>query len=149
MAGRNVNLKKAPRRKIVDISRIGAWGRVEYHHKLECGHVEARKRAQTAETMACSGCVLSEEYEKRSEAPPEDPNEEILDFLGSELAVNEKTAQSLKVEIGRAMNLTTDAIEVVLDIDEQGQQALSGAVILLSADEVLRIVSQTVETSDE
>lgn len=148
MASGKINLKKAPRREIQEISRLGSWGRVEYHHKLECGHTEIRKRATPSGTMACSGCVLSEEYENRAQQTEDDPNEEILDLLGSELAVNEKTAQSLKVELGRALNLTTDAIEVVLDIDEQGQQALSGAVILLSADEVLRVVSQTVETSD-
>lgn len=147
MDRRKVNLKKAPRRQIVDISRIGSWGRVEYHHKLECGHIEIRKRPNTTGIMACAGCVLSEQYEEREKPEEKNPNDEILDQLGSELAVNEKTTQSLKAELGRALQIPSEAIEVVLDYNEEGEQALSGAIILLSADEVIRIVSGGRETN--
>lgn len=149
MAGRKVNLKKAPRRQIVDIARVGSWGRVEYHHKLDCGHSEVRKRATTSGTMACSGCVLSEEYRDRAETAAPDPNEDILDDLGSLLASNEKTTQTLKAELARALSLSADAVEVVFDYNEEGVQALSGAVILLSADEVLLIVNRSAGTSGE
>lgn len=154
MAGEPVNLKKAPRRAIKEISRIGSWGRVEYHHKLECGHIEVRKRANSTGIMACTGCVLSEQYERR--APKVRENDEhvgsdlsydILDQLGSELAINEGTAQFLKAELAVRFNVPVEAIEVALDIDEMGQQSLSGAYILLSADEVIRIINQADETS--
>jgi len=143
VAKKPVNLKKAPRREIREINRIGSWGRVEYHHVLDCGHVEVRKRAASAGTMACSGCVLSEEYESRVESRPvrdEYPADDVLDALGSQLAINEGTAQAIKVELAKKLQLTQDAVEVALEVDEDGVQSLSGAVVLLSADEVLRFI---------
>jgi hypothetical protein len=149
VAGRtNVNLKKAPRRDIVDVARIGSWGRVEYHHKLECGHTEVRKRATTSGTMACAGCVLSEEYQDRGQTVEADIDDDILDLIGSQIALNEENTQSIKVELARRLNLPAGALEIIVDYDEAGEQAISGAVIVLSADEILRIISEPVETND-
>ena len=52
-----VNRKQAPQQTVVSISRYGQWGKVEYAHKLDCGHTEIRKRATRAPKIACEQCV--------------------------------------------------------------------------------------------
>ena len=55
-----ISRKAAPRRTILEIIKSGSWGRVEYRHRLECGHTEVRKRASSAPVISCTWCVVAE-----------------------------------------------------------------------------------------
>lgn len=47
----------APKMAVTSVSRIGPWGSVFYHHLLECGHTESRRRcAKVGERIACIRC---------------------------------------------------------------------------------------------
>lgn len=142
MAGYNVNRKKAPRRQVVDVVRTGSWGRVVYEHKLDCGHVESRKRKAASSTLSCAGCVLAEQKDAELSLQPRRvaDDETILDLLGSRLAVSEKDAAQMKAALIAKLNVPQEAVDMVLD-DDEGTLQLSYAVILLSADEVMRMLS--------
>jgi len=141
MAGNEINLKAAPRRAIVNIERSGSWGEVTYSHALECGHTENRKRPSTSTSIACAGCVRAEQYRQQAaKLPPPVDDDEILDDIGSRLAVAEKTAAQLKAEIVAHFNVPAEAVDIAMD-DENGTLQPSYAVIILSADEMSALLS--------
>ena len=55
-----INKKSAPQQEVVEVIRSGRWGKVEYIHKLSCGHAEVRKRAAATTKIACEGCLKAE-----------------------------------------------------------------------------------------
>lgn len=137
MAGRKpVNKKAAPRQTVVRIERVGSWGRVEYHHILECGHVEVRKRAAPTSVVSCTGCVLAETHEKELAEPKRELPAEDWDVLASQLAVSEKDAAVLRTRVASKFNVPLDAVDVVMT-DDEGELRLNCVVILLSAEEVM------------
>lgn len=136
-----VNLKQAPRRQVEGIDRIGAWGRVEYHHRLDCGHIEVRKRPSKTGTMACSGCVLSEKHQEHiAEQKPPSFDEDLWDQTGAALAVQEGSVARLKAALVARFGVPPEAVDVAVD-DDDGTLRVSYAVILLSASEILEVLS--------
>jgi len=115
-----VNKKSAPQKIIVSIDRKGGWGDVSYHHKLECGHIEVRKRASTAPQIACTWCVIGEEKGKELRAltivqPP--TIEEVWDFYDE--SVNEEVnVAELRAGIASAIGCPQDSVEVISEINE-------------------------------
>ena len=55
-----ISKKAAPQQDVVEVIRSGRWGKVEYIHKLSCGHAEVRKRAASTTKIACEGCLKAE-----------------------------------------------------------------------------------------
>lgn len=104
--------------------------------------MESRKRRAASSTLSCAGCVLAEqgdaEFSLRQRHVVDD--ETILDLLGSRLAVSEKDAAQMKAALVAKLNVSHEAVDMVLD-DDDGTLQLSYAVILLSADEVMRMLS--------
>lgn len=142
MAGKPVNLKAAPRQPIVEINRTGSWGRVEYHHLLECGHTEIRKRAAGSTTLSCSGCVLAAQHEAQQsrEVVLPDAADDLLDRIGSEMAASERTAAQVRAGLSARLGVPPEAVDVATDVDEEGRMRVSYAVILLSVDEIARLI---------
>jgi len=145
MARSSVNLKKAPRRAIVEIDRTGSWGQVQYEHRLDCGHIEVRKRASTADFLACSSCVLAAEHENRQRRQREqldriDPDDMVLDPLGAGLAMSERDAAKIKAGLAARFGVSIEAVDVAVD-DADGELKLSYAVVVLSADEIRSAIS--------
>lgn len=145
MAGESVSRKAAPRRRIIDISRTGSWGRVEYEHRLDCGHIERRKRASSTDEMACTGCVLAEQHQKnldkQVDKPEFDEYSAILDQLAHQVAMSEREAAVIKAALVSTFGVLPEAVDVVLE-DNDGTLNLSYAVVLLSADEIRTILSR-------
>ena len=129
-----VNRKKAPQQDVVEIIRIGAWGRVTYQHKLACGHTESRKRPSSATRIACTWCVRAEAKGKELQAlvappePREQDDDEDYEVAGLENA--EKEALAIKLAIAAALGCPEDAIDVVLE-DLDGTLELAGVVVFL------------------
>lgn len=51
------NLRKGPPRKVLEIWRTGTYGQAQWHHRLECGHVQIRKRKAPAAEAKCAACL--------------------------------------------------------------------------------------------
>ncbi len=51
--------RKSPRKKVISVKKVGAWGNVSYEHLLSCGHVEARPRKASTKALACAWCFKS------------------------------------------------------------------------------------------
>ncbi len=143
MARQPVSRKAAPRQKVVRIDRVGSWGQVEYHHYLECGHIEVRKRAAATEVLACPNCVLAAAHQKEMEksTKSDEIDEEIFDELGSELAMTETRAAQVRAALVAHFGVPLEAVDVVLEHDDDGVLRLQYGVILLSAAEIKAILA--------
>jgi hypothetical protein len=130
--------RRAPKRKVLEISKTGAWGSVTYQHKLSCGHIESRPRASTSASLACVWCLRSEkksEEIKSLSAPPVliiDAEEEqsLTDF--------EMTVEKVRAGIAAKFSVPADAVDVsVGDVD--GKFVIKSAIVFLSPLDVARI----------
>ena len=126
--------RKAPRRKVVNINRVGSWGNVVYEHILECGHTERRPRAASSETLACAWCLRSQakELEIRSLAAP-------ARTVDPDLTKTEIEIARTKAKISHALDISLEQVEVSV-VDKLGEQKISGAVVFLSEDDVRKLI---------
>jgi hypothetical protein len=147
VASSSVNKKAAPRRLISRIEKIGSWGQVEWLHHLECGHAESRKRKAGTEYLACTGCVLAKKHEEQVNQTKrqvelldlvDDPD--VLDPLGVQLAAGERSVAQIRAELSTRLGVPSDSIEVIVD-DESGELGVSYALVLLTAEEIRRVIA--------
>jgi hypothetical protein len=136
-----VNKKSAPQKKIVSIDKQGGWGDVSYYHKLECGHIEVRKRASTAPKIACTWCVLGEEKGKELRAltlvqPP--TLEEVWDFYDSTINEEVDIAQ-LRAGLASAIGCPQDSVEVVAEVVENNVLKVMYVNVFLDLETAKRI----------
>jgi hypothetical protein len=137
-----VNLKKAPQKEILSIDRTGSWGKVEYRHRLTCGHTEVRKRPSTAPTIACSWCVVA--GEKGQELASLAVREEFIDVPLEEPwydadAEYEVDAGRLRAGLVLALGLTPEAVEVVSEVDEFGELGARYVVVFMDLSTAKRL----------
>jgi hypothetical protein len=116
-----------------------------YEHRLECGHVERRKRSASTEEIACTGCVLAEKHETNLSEQVDkrwvDEYSDILDVLQHQVAMSERESSTIKAALVAHFGVPAEAVDVVLE-DNDGTLELSYAVVLLSADEIRGILSR-------
>jgi hypothetical protein len=129
--------RRAPKRDVVDISRVGSWGNVLYQHKLSCGHIESRARAATTKTLACAWCLRAEKInvEMKSLSAPEVglvPKEEqsVTEF--------DSYVGKLRAGISNKFSIPIDAIDINT-IDVNGYLVIKNGVVFLSASDVDRL----------
>ena len=142
-----INKKSAPQRKVLDISRSGAWGKVEYGHRLECGHTEYRKRALTTEKIACTYCVKAQQArytltEIAKVTAIEYAEPVWVDDIASELATAETDIGKLRASLASALDVSPEAVDVVSEQTDAGIQ-VSYVVIFLDAEQAKRISGRT------
>ncbi|MBM4210843.1 MAG: hypothetical protein FJ187_09900, partial [Gammaproteobacteria bacterium] len=139
-----VNKKKAPQRKVVEITRTGKWGSVVYLHALECGHVEERKRPAKTAVIACAKCVMAEDFGKQTmdlvrigvgyetitemEMKP-DPIEILF-------SSSERNVERIRARIADVLGIQPDGVNVFVEQDEN--MLVSGATVFLSAADIAR-----------
>ena len=128
-----VNKKSAPQKNILSIEKQGGWGDVSYYHKLECGHIEIRKRASTAPKIACTWCVIGEQKGKELKAltlvqPP--TLEEVWDFY-DETTSEEVDVAKLRAGVANAVGCSQESVEVVSVIDEENVLRVSYVTVFL------------------
>jgi hypothetical protein len=109
--------RKAPRRAIVSIEKIGAWGQLTYQHKLSCGHIDVRKRKASSSDIACMWCLRAKEKQVETRI--------------------EKTRAAIASRIGVPM----EAVDVASE-DINGQLVIRSAVVYLSSRDVIRIAGE-------
>ena len=128
--------RKAPRRDVVEIRRVGGWGSVSYHHILSCGHIEKRPRATKAPKLACVFCLRASEVVKTMSALGTPTKAEVLD--DEEYASFETKVQMMKASLASQLNVPIDAIDVAI-VDESGILRVRYATIFLTEKDLRRI----------
>jgi hypothetical protein len=128
--------RRAPRKKITSIEKTGRWGHLVYHHKLECGHIDVRKRAATSDEIACMWCLRAEEQdvEIKKMTAPLVQNVFYDDNLAAEETRIEKTRAAIAARIGVPM----EAVDISSE-DVAGLLVIRSAVVYLSARDIVRI----------
>lgn len=138
-----INKKSAPQRKVLDISRSGSWGKVEYAHRLECGHTEYRKRALTTDKIACTFCVKAQQArdtltEIAKVTAIEYAEPVWVDDIASELATAETDIGKLRAALASALDVSPESVDVVSEETDIGIQ-VSYVVVFLDAEQAKRI----------
>lgn len=138
-----MNLKKAPQKEILSIDRTGSWGKVEYRHRLTCGHTEVRKRPSTAPKIACSWCVVAEEKQKELQvlatiepSVVDVPLEEPWYDADTEHDVD---AGRLRAGLVLALGLSPEAVEVVSEVGDDGELEARYVVVFMDLSTAKRI----------
>lgn len=129
--------KQAPQQTVVSISRYGEWGKVEYAHKLECGHTEIRKRATRAPKIACEQCVKANAAKQMlSKFVPVKVEDDFSweDEIASSIAKIEQDIGRLRAGIASRFNIGPESIDVVTEETEEGAH-VSYVVIVLDAEQ--------------
>lgn len=139
MAG-STEHRRAPRKAVKEIKRVGGWGEVKYHHILECGHIEVRPRATTAPKIACAWCLrtVDKEKEMKALATPTPPSyyDDSTTLASDEAEIN-ITHASLASRFG----VPIEAVDIIVR-DVGGKLEVVSARVFLSASDVRRIAGQ-------
>jgi hypothetical protein len=130
--------RKAPRRDVLEIRRIGNWGNVKYMHILSCGHMEVRPRASNSPKLACVECLRidSRVIEMNSVASPT----RISDVTDDEMATAETEIYLAQANIASKFGVSIDSVDVVT-IDDGGNLRVRYATVFLTEKDVRRIAS--------
>lgn len=141
----DINKKKAPQKAVKEVNRIGNWGRVEYHHILECGHVEIRKRVAPAGKVACTSCALASKMEDHvQEVIITSRDGRIVEGIDAADIIGTESYQlSSEISVSRAqsalsshLGIPYEAVDVVSEIDENGALKITYAVIFMDASQI-------------
>ena len=145
-----INKKSAPQKTVTNIERVGSWGGVEYHHKLECGHVETRKRPAKTEQIACTWCVIAVETDRQLRTltvVPPPITEELWDFYDQDI-VDEVWIAKIRSSLASILGCPNESVEIVSSIDDDGHLVVNYATILLDYEQVKKIVANRPNTVD-
>ena len=131
--------RKAPRRDVVEVRRVGGWGSVRYHHILSCGHTETRPRASSSPKLACVKCLREQAVvsEMKSIAPPA----RISDITDDEMATAETEINLARATIAARFGLDINAVDLVT-YDDGGILRVRYATVFLTERDVRRISSK-------
>ena len=128
--------RKAPRRRIEEIERVGNWGSVKYHHLLECGHTEIRARASRAPKLGCAWCLRMEAKASEMEALAIQYREP-LDY-DERLSHNEIQVARLQGSLAKALGVPTEAVDLVVT-EKGGDLTVESSVVYLSPRDIDRM----------
>lgn len=145
--------KSAPQRAVVEIIKTGEWSKVQYIHKLECGHTEIRKRAASTKKIACLECVkagIAESILTNLSRPAivDPPIEEAwIDDIAEGVAQTEQDIGMIRAGIASVLSISPETIDVVIEDDEGGVR-LSYVMVYLDSDTARRIAFPNQEIFD-
>lgn len=149
----DINLKAAPQREVLDISRRGSYGAVEYCHRLTCGHTEIRKRKAAAKYIACTLCAVaikaSQEMGELAQPKRIGPviEESFLSLDSdtipdSRVSSEEVSAAVMTADLAAAFKIPNEMISVVYNDDEEGNLSVAGATVWLDPESIRRILEE-------
>jgi hypothetical protein len=143
----DINKKAAPQRLVLEISRSGSWGKVQYAHRLECGHSEYRKRALVTERIACTLCVKAQHARDTlteiARATTIEYAEPVwVDEIASDIATSETDIGKLRASLASVLGLSAEAIDVVSEYNEDGLK-VSYVVVFMDAEQAIRVAGRS------
>lgn len=117
------NKRQAPKRKVIDYWRSGEYGSVGWYVKLECDHVEVRKRKPPKDRMACLQCDGGQ--------APSVPDGVVFDPV----VQMQTTEQRVKRLLSKRLGVSEEAISVLFS-GSLDSTDVTGARVYLDASEV-------------
>lgn len=119
------------------MTRTGAYATTEWVHRLECGHVERRKRRAPQTHIGCAMCV----EEERSRARTLHAELVLKDELPvvDDAAIETKAAQ-IAAEIAARLRVQVEMVDVRL-VDAGGRLKVDGATVYVPADVALSLIA--------
>lgn len=140
-----INKKSAPQRNIVEVVKTGNWGKVEYLHRLDCGHTEVRKRHAITPAIACTGCVKAQIAEKTLVDLAVRPATyvdaaDIHDSLAIEIATTEQDIGRMRASLAAALGVTVSDVELIVSESESGALSVSQAMVFLGPSAIDNII---------
>lgn len=125
--------RKSPRKKVISVKKVGAWGDVSYEHLLSCGHVETRPRKASTKALACAWCFKSLNMGKQMLQLGSGTSYMEEDSSSEEFHIN-----SIKASIAAKFNVSLDSVDVVSAFENQ-ELKIQYATVFLSSLDVGRI----------
>lgn len=140
-----INKKSAPQRTVVEIVKTGGWGSVEYHHKLDCGHTEVRKRYAPTGVISCTGCVKAQMAEDTLAQLSVKPAvfvdfADIHDELTTEIASYEQDIARTRASLAAALGVTVGDVELIVTENDNGQLSISQAMVFLGPSSINNLI---------
>ena len=140
-----INKKSAPQRTVVEIVKTGGWGSVEYHHKLDCGHTEVRKRYAPTSVISCTGCVKAQMAEDTLAQLSVKPAvfvdfADIHDELTTEIASYEQDIARTRASLAAAIGVTVADVELIVTENDDGQLSISQAMVFLGPSSINNLI---------
>jgi hypothetical protein len=121
--------RKSPRKKVISVKKVGAWGNVSYEHLLSCGHVEIRPRKASTKALACAWCFKSVNMGKQMLQLNSATSYMEEDSSSEEFRIN-----SIKASIAAKFNVSLDSVDVVSAFENQELKIQYATVFLSSLD---------------
>ena len=139
-----ISKKAAPQQEVIEVIRSGRWGKVEYIHKLSCGHAEIRKRAAATTKIACEGCLKAEMgtqmlVELAGAKPVFADFSDIHDEIASSVASYEQDVARTKASLAKKLGVEVGAVDIYVDETSDSGRVVQ-AVVFLEAWDIERIV---------
>jgi hypothetical protein len=106
--------------------RTGAYGTTVWHHRLDCGHVEARKRRAPAGEIGCLRCEARQQVEAETPATAITTSPEAT--LGTDVAI-------LRAHLASRLGVPVDSVTIQIALDK-----VAGALIFLEPKQIIEII---------
>lgn len=140
-----INKKSAPQRAVVDITKTGSWGNVEYLHKLDCGHTEVRKRHAGTKLISCTGCVKAQMAEETLAQLATKTTifvdvADIHDELATEIASYEQDIGRTRASLAAALGVTVADVELIVTESDNGSLTVSQAMVFLGPSAINNLI---------
>lgn len=129
--------RRAPKREVVEVTRIGAWGQVRYQHKLSCGHIESRPRAASSSTLACVWCLRASEMDQQIKSLSA-PALQIDVSEEQSLTAFETSVEKMRAGLAAKFSVPIDAVDITI-VDENGLLVVKSGLVFLSANDIARL----------
>lgn len=118
--------RSAPRKRVIEVWHTGAFGGTsQWHHKLECGHTDSRKRKAPSSEIGCTSCEVGASLDSTTIA------------VSDAFASSSTSASIIRAKMCSALSIPADAINVQFRGD-----TLAGALIMLDPKQVLEIIER-------
>lgn len=118
--------RSAPRRAVIDKWQTGGYATTLWHHRLDCGHVEVRKRQAGTSEIACMRCEAAAAIDVHSPALAAPVSAEAS--LTADVAI-------LRAQIASSLKVPLDSVTVQVSIDK-----IAGAMIFLEPRQIAQIL---------
>lgn len=131
--------RKAPRRDVTEIRRVGGWGQVKYHHILSCGHMETRPRASSSPKLGCVQCLRTDARVSEMKAIPAPVR--LPTVSDDEMATLETEVFMMRATIATRFGIPIDSVDLVTT-DDAGILRVRYATVFLTEKDVTRITNR-------
>jgi len=107
----------------------GIYGASLWHHRLDCGHIESRKRRAPASAIGCVRCEAGEVLRAAAPLPEDVPLVDATATLDTEAAV-------LRAKVASALGVSIDSVTVRVSLNQ-----VQGALVFLDPSQIRAVLA--------